>query len=112
VSEDGQSSTAQYIARLADRAGAAVTRVDAARTASAVASVLNVEDADLIVTVGGTGAGKTGAMVDALQSAGVLVAHGIAVMPGRTAAIGRNGNVPIIALPAMLEDALAAWWTL
>ena len=110
--EDGQSSTAQYIAHLADRAGAAVTRVDAARTASAVASVLNVEDADLIVTVGGTGAGKTGAMVDALQSAGVLVAHGIAVMPGRTAAIGRNGNVPIIALPAMLEDALAAWWTL
>ena len=112
ASEDGQSSTAQYIAHLTDRAGAAVTRVDAARTASAIASVLNVEDADLIVTVGGTGAGKTDATVDALQSAGILVAHGIAMMPGRTAAIGRNGNVPIIALPAMLEDTLAAWWTL
>src|SRR3569623_970762 len=86
ASEDGQSPTAQYIAHLADRAGAAVTRVDAARTASAIASVLNVEDAELILTVGGTGAGKTDATVDALQGAGVLVAHGIAMLPGRSVA--------------------------
>jgi molybdopterin biosynthesis enzyme len=112
ASEGGQSSTAEYIAHLADQAGAAVTRADAARTASAIALVLNAEDADLIVTVGGTGAGKTDATVDALQSAGILVTHGIAMMPGRTAAIGRKASVPIIALPGMLEDALAAWWTL
>jgi molybdopterin biosynthesis enzyme len=34
------------------------------------------------------------------------------MMPGRTAAIGHLGSVPLIALPGMLEDALAAWWTL
>jgi molybdopterin biosynthesis enzyme len=110
--EDGQSSTAQYIAYLADRAGAMVTRTNAPRTASAIAAALDAENADLIVTVGGTGAGKTDAAVDAFQSSGVLAVHGIAMMPGRTTAIGRKGGVPVIALPGTLEDALAGWWTL
>jgi molybdopterin biosynthesis enzyme len=109
--EDGQSSTAQYIAHLADQAGAAVARADAERTVQTIAAALNA-DADLIVTIGGTGAGKTDVTVDALQSAGIPAVHGIAMMPGRTAAIGRKGNVPVIALPGTLEDALAGWWTL
>ncbi len=113
TSASGQSSTAQYIAYLAEQAGAAVTRTDSdARTAPAIASVLNASEADLIVTVGGTGTGKTDATIDALQSAGVAITHGIAMMPGRTAAIGYLRSVPLIALPGMLEDALAAWWTL
>ncbi len=113
ASASGQSSTAQYIAYLAEQAGAAVTRTDSdARTAPAIASVLNASEADLIVTVGGTGTGKTDATIDALQSAGVAITHGIAMIPGRTAAIGYLRSVPLIALPGMLEDALAAWWTL
>ena len=109
----GQSSTAQYIADLAAEAGALVTRTESAsRTASTIASLLSAADADLIVTIGGTGAGKTDATVETLQDAGVTVTHGIAVLPGRTAAVGRRGPVPIIALPGMLEDALAVWWTL
>jgi len=110
--EDGQLSTAQYIAHLADQAGAAVTSTKASRTASAIASALNTMETDLIVTVGGTGAGKTDATVDALQNVGVHAIHGIAMMPGQTAATGRKGSVPVIALPGMLEDALAGWWTL
>jgi len=113
ASRDGQSSTAQHIAHLAEQAGAIVTRTESnSQTAPAIASVLNLADADLIVTVGGTGIGKTDATVEMLQNAGVAVTHGIAVMPGRTAAIGRVGKLPVIALPGMLEDALAAWWTL
>lgn len=110
----GQSSTAQYIADLAAEAGALVTRTESAsRTASTIASLLSAADADLIVTIGGTGAGKTDATVETLQDAGVVtVTHGIAVLPGRTAAVGCWGPVPIIALPGMLEDALAVWWTL
>lgn len=110
--EDGQPSTTQYIAHFADRAGAAVTKTDALRTASAIAAALDTENADLIVTVGGTGAGKTDVTADALRSAGILAVHGIAMLPGRTTAIGRKGNVPVIALPGTLEDALAGWWTL
>src|SRR3569623_923719 len=110
--EDGQLSTAQYIAHLADQAGAAVTSTKASRTASAIASALNTMETDLIVTGGGTGAGKTDATVDALQNVGVHAIHGSAMMPGQTAATGRKGSVPVIALPGMLEDALAGWWTL
>jgi molybdopterin molybdotransferase len=110
--QDGQSSTTQYIAHLADRAGVMVMRTDATRTVPAIAAALDAANADLIVTIGGTGAGKTDVIIDALQSANVLAAHGIAMMPGRTAAIGRKGNVPVIALPGTLEDALAGWWTL
>ena len=39
-------------------------------------------------------------------------AHGIALRPGRTAAIGRIAGRPVIALPGAPDQALAAWWTL
>jgi len=108
-----QASTAQLIAQLAEKAGAVVTRTEPdSRTATAIAEVLSAADADLIVTVGGTGTGKADETADALRSAGVRVIQGIAMMPGRMAAAGRRGNVPVIALPGMLEDALAAWWIL
>jgi molybdopterin biosynthesis enzyme len=113
VSRSGQASTAQYIAELAKQAGATVTRVDStSHRGSEITALLDASDADLVVTIGGTGEGKTDETIDALRSAGVTVAHGIAVLPGRTAAVGRRGPVPIIALPGMLEDALAVWWTL
>lgn len=113
ASRSGQSSTAQYIADLATQAGAAVTREDSAsRTVSAIAGLLNATDADLIVTVGGTGTGKTDETVEALRSIGVTVMHGIAMLPGRTTAVGRQERMPVISLPGTLEDALAAWWTL
>jgi molybdopterin biosynthesis enzyme len=36
----------------------------------------------------------------------------MALRPGRTSAVGRIGNVPVIALPGAPDQALAAWWTL
>jgi len=62
--------------------------------------------------VGGTGVGRTDATIEALAMRGTLIAHGIALRPGRTAAIGRIGHSPIIALPGAPDQALAAWWTL
>jgi molybdopterin molybdotransferase len=41
-----------------------------------------------------------------------VIAHGIALQPGRTCAVGRIGTVPVIALPGAPDQALAAWWTL
>ena len=45
-------------------------------------------------------------------SAARSIAHGIALQPGRTAAVGRIGKTPVIALPGAPDQALAAWWTL
>jgi molybdopterin biosynthesis enzyme len=41
-----------------------------------------------------------------------LIAHNIALQPGRTAAIGRLDAVPIIALPGAPDQALAAFLAL
>jgi molybdopterin molybdotransferase len=109
----GHTVTAQLIAESARAAGADVidSQVDG-RDASSVAKALTGERCDLIVTVGGTGVGRTDATVEALTRSGRLIAHGIALQPGRTTALGRTDDTPVIALPGAPEQALAAWWTL
>jgi molybdopterin biosynthesis enzyme len=66
----------------------------------------------LLVTIGGSGIGRTDATIAALAKRGEVIAHGIALQPGRTAAAGRIGNIPVIALPGAPDQALAAWWPL
>ena len=66
----------------------------------------------MIVTVGGTGVGRTDATVEALMTSGRLIAHGIALQPGRTTALGKIDNTPVVALAGAPDQALAAWWTL
>ena len=67
---------------------------------------------DLLLVVGGSGVGRTDAAVSALAARGKILAHGIALQPGRTAATGRLGKRPVVALPGAPDQALAAWWTL
>ena len=43
---------------------------------------------------------------------GEVIAHGIALQPGRTSAVGRIGNTPVVVLPGAPDQAFAAWWTL
>jgi molybdopterin molybdotransferase len=105
--------TARLIAESAAAAGAEVTGIEAGgRDARSVATALEPGSCDLLVTIGGTGAGRSDATVAALASRGVLLAHGIALQPGRTAATGRIGACPVIALPGAPDQALAGWWTL
>ena len=105
--------TAQLIAESADAAGAEIIRVEASgRDAHSIATAFEPEPCDLIVTVGGTGVGRTDATIEALASRGELLAHGIALQPGRTAAVGRIAKNPVIALPGAPDQALAGWWTL
>jgi molybdopterin molybdotransferase len=47
-----------------------------------------------------------------LAARGEILAHGIALQPGRTSAVGRIGKVPVVALPGAPDQAFAAWWTL
>jgi molybdopterin molybdotransferase len=109
----GEAVTAQLISESARGAGAELVYAEAAgRDAASVASALDPDACDLLVTIGGTGVGRNDATIVALATRGEVIAHGIALQPGRTAAVGRIGNIPVIALPGAPDGALAVWWTL
>jgi len=117
----GTTATAQLISESARGAGADVACAEATgRDAVSIAKGLDTAiDAalepgacDLLVTIGGSGVGRTDALVLALAQRGEVLAHGIALQPGRTAAVGRIEQVSVIALPGAPDQALAAWWTL
>ena len=109
----GEAVAAQLIAESARAAGADVVCVDAAgRDAASVAAAADTNACDMLITLGGTGVGGSDAVIAALARRGEVIVHGIALQPGRTAAVGRVGNIPVIALPGAPDQALAAWWTL
>lgn len=109
----GDTLTAQFIAESAKASGATVANIETvARDATSIAEALDGGACDLIILVGGTGAGRADATAAALGARGALIAHNIALQPGRTAAIGRLGHTPVIALPGMPDQAFAAFLTL
>jgi molybdopterin biosynthesis enzyme len=108
-----EALTAKLIVNNARAAGAeAVCAKAPGRDAASVASALASHGCDMLITIGGSGVGRNDATIAALASCGEITAHGIALEPGRTAAIGIIGNLPVIALPGAPDAALAAWWTL
>lgn len=109
---EGAGLTTEFIARLAQEAGARVTVKTATQEPQAVAAALTPAGEDLIVLVGGTGAGRSDCAAQALAHAGTLMAHGLALQPGETAAIARCGAVPVVALPGQPGGALAAYLVL
>jgi molybdopterin biosynthesis enzyme len=113
VPATGEPVTAQLIAESARKAGTEMARVEAARRdADSIAKALDADGCDILLIVGGSGVGRTDATVTALAKRGELIAHGIALQPGRTAALGRIGKTPVVALPGAPDQAFAAWWTL
>jgi molybdopterin molybdotransferase len=109
----GAMATAQLIAENARGAGADVIDAEAtARGADPIAKAVGTASCDVLVTIGGSGVGRTDATIGALARCGEVLAHGIALQPGRTAAVGRIGKIPVIVLPGAPDQALAAWWTL
>jgi len=113
VNIPGNTLTADLIAESARNAGAEVNAIVAAgRDAASIASALDAKDCDLLIATGGSGVGRSDAAVLALAKRGEVIAHGIALQPGRTSAVGRIGNTPVVALPGAPDQAFAAWWTL
>jgi molybdopterin molybdotransferase len=109
----GEGLTTELISANARAAGAEVVFIAASsRDASDIAKTLDPDGCDLLITIGGSGVGRSDAAVAALAGRGQLVAHGIAMQPGRTAAVGRTATTPVIALPGAPAEALAAWWLL
>jgi molybdopterin molybdotransferase len=107
------AATAQLISENARGAGASVVLGEAkARDVASIATALDTASCDVLVTIGGSGVGRTDAAIEALARRGDVLAHGIAQQPGKTSAVGRIGRIPVIALPGAPDHALAAWWTL
>ncbi|MEF2549797.1 molybdopterin-binding protein [Aurantimonas sp. A2-1-M11] len=104
--------TTGLVSTRAVKAGAETVQVSTERDAASIAAAMAGDFADLVVVVGGTGAGGHDQTAAALARAGTLFAHGLALRPGRTAAIGRIGDTPVIALPGQPDQAMAAWLAL
>jgi molybdopterin molybdotransferase len=113
VNIPGGTLTADLIAESGRTAGAETACITAeGRDAPSIAKALDDSACDLLLTIGGSGVGRTDATVTALCRRGELIAHGIALQPGRTAAVGRVGRTPVVVLPGAPDQAFAAWWTL
>lgn len=109
---DGNLLTVKFVAELLRAAGASVSVGTAARDARSIADTLDAHSCDLTVTVGGTGFGRSDATAEALSMRGALIARGLALRPGRTAAIGKLVALPIIALPGAPDQAFAVYHAL
>jgi molybdopterin biosynthesis enzyme len=108
-SVDGNTASSQFICEFLKTNGARVSLTRAAgRDAASLAAAIGAEPCDLLAIVGGTGFGRMDATIHALASRDALLAHGLALQPGRTAAIGKIGATPIVAVPGAPDQALAA----
>jgi molybdopterin molybdotransferase len=72
----------------------------------------HAEDADAVVVIGGTGAGRHDASVRTLARLGKVDMHGVGLVPGESAAIGVINVRPVLLLPGRLDAALAVWLVL
>lgn len=91
------------LSRCAAKAGCAV------REANSLAEALSEGQCDAVIGIGGTGSGRRDDAVQELARRGQIEAHGIAICPGETAALGFVGNRPVLLVPGRLDAALAVW---
>jgi molybdopterin biosynthesis enzyme len=91
------------LCRLATEAGCAV------REKHSLAEALNDSQCDAVIGIGGTGSGRRDDAVQDLARLGPVEAHGIAISPGETAALGFIGERPVLLVPGRLDAALAVW---
>ena len=107
---DGAGTTCAFLRRALVAAGARVSlRACADRSASAIQTSFEAAKADLILLAGGTGVGASDHAITALENCGVVHLQGVALEPGRTAAIATVAGTPVIAIPGLFEQALGAW---
>jgi molybdopterin biosynthesis enzyme len=100
------------IAAMSVAAGARVEIVAAADEPEEIAAAIAAPGADAILVIGGTGIGRTDRSAEALEMAGELMLHGIALRPGETAAIGAASGRPVLLSPGRPEAAFAVIVTL
>ena len=62
---------------------------------------------DVVVFSGGSSVGERDLIVDAMQRAGDVVFHGVAVKPGKPMAFGRVGGTPVLGMPGYPTSCLS-----
>ncbi len=109
----GNTVSSQFILEFAKNAGTRAVRLQTkGRDAASISAAVGGGVYDLLVTVGGTGLGRTDATIEALAAGGARLIHGLALQPGRTAAVGKIGAMPVVAAPGASDQALAVCLTL
>ena len=91
------------LSRCAEKAGCIV------RESNSLAEALSEGQCDAVIGIGGTGSGRRDDAVQELARRGRVEAHGIAICPGETAAVGFVGNRPVLLVPGRLDAALVVW---
>jgi molybdopterin molybdotransferase len=91
------------LSRWAANAGCMVRQTDS------LAEALSASQCDVVIGIGGTGSGRRDGAVQEVARLGDLEAHGVAICPGETSAIGFVGERPVLLVPGRLDAALAAW---
>lgn len=108
LSVDGDAIVPFLMAAI-DAQGGVAHRIVVHAVEEAFAHALSGCEADAVITVGGTGNGRSDRAVHALAKVGHVATHGIAIAPGETAALGSIANRPVLMLPGRLDAALAGW---
>jgi len=67
------------------------------------------EQTDIVIAIGGTGAGRKDGSVAMLARMGEIAIHGFGIAPGETAALGAVKGHPVLMLPARLDAALSGF---
>src|SRR4051812_1708200 len=99
----GTDAVALAISRAASAHGIVVIFVHALERALADAQT------DVVIAVGGTGAGRSDDSIATLRRIGQVDIHGFGIAPGETAALGAANGHPVLMLPAHLDAAMAAF---
>lgn len=91
------------LCRYAAQAGCVV------RETGSLAEALSEGQCDAVISIGGTGSGRRDDAVQELARLGRVEAHGIAICPGETAAVGFAADRPVLLVPGRLDATLAVW---
>ncbi|MEF8837347.1 MAG: gephyrin-like molybdotransferase Glp [Candidatus Bipolaricaulota bacterium] len=72
-------------------------------------SALNssLEESDAVVFIGGSSVGRRDRIIEVLEDEGEVLVHGVAVQPGKPAALALIGDTPVLVLPGYPVAALA-----
>ena len=62
-------------------------------------AIASAADADILILSGGSSVGERDLILDALQQAGEVTFHGIAVKPGKPTILGKVGGKPVLGMP-------------
>lgn len=103
---------ASLIARLVEDHGGRAEIAATGGDPEAIAEAIRETTSDAVLVLGGSGVGRTDHSAEALGRAGEMRAHGIALRPGETAAIGAVQGRPALVLPGRPEAALAVFLAL